>query len=89
MEQIGVTKDGIKVMSGVGRLYFQDGLPLSIMFDKLTENRMMPSWVHLYEDLESNGMKHSRIIHLLNENIFDSYGKEYRDTVIQRLNLMQ
>lgn len=85
MNQIGVTKNSIRIMEGVGQLYFQEGLPLSIIFDKLIANNMMPSWLHLYAEMKANGMSHKRIIHLLNENVFDSYGKHFRDTVISRL----
>lgn len=73
------------VMEGVGKIYFQDGLPLSIIFDQLIKNNMMPSWNHLYKELEENGMSKKRIYHLLHEHVFESYGKEFRDTILKRL----
>lgn len=73
------------MVSGLGRMYFQDGIPLSVLFDILKGKNIQPSFKHLYKELEDNGMKHERIIHLLNENVFESYGKEYRDIVIERL----
>jgi hypothetical protein len=51
----------------------------------LQENNLLPSWNHLYQEMRDNGMSHKRIIHLLNEQVFESYGKEFRDVVISRL----
>lgn len=85
MKQIGITTDGKMVMEQVGKLYFEQGLPLSFTFDKMQQNNMIPSWPHLHRELKSNGMTHKRIIHLLSENVFESYGKEFRDIVVSRL----
>lgn len=85
MNIVGKTTDGKHVVSGLGKLYFQEGIPLSVMFDVLKVKQMQPSFNHLYQELKDNGMKHDRIIHLLNENVFESYGKEYRDEVLNRL----
>jgi hypothetical protein len=89
MNVIGKTTDGKLVVSGLGKLYFETGLPLSIVFDRMVQGNYQPSWIHLYLELKENGMKHDRIIHLLNEHIFESYGKEYRDEVIRRLELIR
>lgn len=85
MEQIGISTDGKEVVQGVGKLYFEQGTPLSIIFDKLQENNLLPSWNHLYQEMKDNGMTHKRIIHLLHEQVFESYGKEFRDVVVERL----
>lgn len=85
MKLVGKTSDGKMVVSGVAALYFQDGLPLSVVFDLLTDKGCVPSWIHLYNEMKQNGMKDERIRHLLNEHIFESYGKEYRDEVMRRL----
>jgi hypothetical protein len=37
------------------------------------------------DELKQNGMTRERILHLLHEHLFESYGKEYRDEVIKRL----
>lgn len=87
MEQVGVTIDGKKVMKGIGPLYFREGLPLSIIFDRMAQEDMIPSWNHLYDEMKENGMSHKRIIHLIHEQGFDSFGKEFRDEVIRRLEL--
>lgn len=85
MIQVGKTTEGKPVVSGVAKLYYETGLPLSIIFDRLQQKEIVPSWNHLVSELKENGMKHDRIIHLLNEHIFESYGKEYRDEILKRL----
>lgn len=73
------------VMAGVAKLYFEQGLPLGIIFDELKKRDSLPCWLTLYKDLRDNGMTHERIIHLLHEHMHDTYGKEFRDEVIRRL----
>lgn len=85
MRIVGKTQDGKSVVAGIGRLYFETGIPLSVMFDVLRQKGYVIAWPELIHELEQNGMKRDRIIHLLNEHIFESFGKEYRDHVIQKL----
>lgn len=85
MNIIGVTVDGKQVVDGIGKFYFEQGLPLVFIFDTLTKNKMIPSWVHLVSDLKNNGMSSERIHRLLNEHVFESYGKEFRDHIISTL----
>jgi hypothetical protein len=87
MQRIGLTGDNRIIVQGVGKLNFEQGTPLSIIFDKLNENNFIPSWNHLYQEMKHNGMTHKRIIHLLHEQIFECYGKEFRDVVIDRLEI--
>lgn len=87
MTQVGITTDGVKVMSGIAKIYFQDGLPLSVLFDQCIKNNIMPSWNHLYSEMKDNGFSDKRIYHLLHEHVFESYGKEFRDIVLSKLNL--
>ena len=85
MNQIGVTQDGKIAYAGLAKFHFQDGLPLSVIFDELQKRNSIPSWIHLYKEFEDNGMKHENIIRLLSEHIFESYGKDFRNVVIERL----
>lgn len=85
MQQVGISTDKKTVVAEVGKLYFEQGTPLSIIFDRLQEHDLLPSWNHLYKEMKANGMTHKRIIHLLHEQVFESYGKEFRDVVISRL----
>lgn len=85
MTIVGHTTAGKQVVAGLGRMYFESGLPLSIIFDVCRENNRQPSWIHLVHELKDNGMKEERVMHLLNEHVFESYGKEYRDNVMKVL----
>lgn len=85
LEIVGKTMNGTSVVSGIGKLYFQDGLPLSVIFDNCLKLNVQPSFYHLYFELKNNGMTHDRIKHLLNEHVFESYGAKYRDEIIQRI----
>lgn len=85
MNIVGKTSCGKSVVSGLGKMYFENGLPLSVIFDGLQSRNLVPSFLHLVSELEENGMKRERIIHLLNEQVFESYGKEFRDVVIERI----
>lgn len=85
MEIVGKTQCGKSVVSGLGKMYFENGLPLSVIFDGLQRRNLVPSFLHLVSELEENGMKRERIVHLLNEQVFESYGKEFRDVVMHRL----
>jgi hypothetical protein len=85
MKIVGKTTEGQLVVSGIAELYFRDGIPLSVIFDQLIASNIQPSFPHLYAELEANGMKRERILHLLSEHLVDPYGKEYRDIVISGL----
>lgn len=82
---IGKTTDGKTTVAGLGRMYFESGLPLSFMFDRLQKDNYMPSWIHLYHEMRDNGMSNKRILDILNEQVIETYGKEFRDVVVQRL----
>lgn len=82
---IGKTTHGKLVVAGLGKLYYETGLPLSIIFDKCQAANLQVAWLSLVNELKENGMREERIFHLLSEHIFESYGKEYRDKVISIL----
>ena len=84
---VGQTDDRQFVVAGVGILYFEQGLPPSVIFDSLKAFNLIPSFQHFYEELKTNGMSSDRIVHLLNEHVFESYGPEFRDKVISKLKL--
>lgn len=85
MNVVGKSTSGQLVVSNLGELYFREGIPPSIIFDACKSKNLQPSFGHFYSELKGNGMSHGRIIHLLSEHLFESYGKEYRDTVIEKL----
>lgn len=82
MHIVGKTIDGKVTVAGLGKFYFESGLPFSFIFDTLIKNNMMPSWIHLVAELKDNGMSRGRIYHLFHEHIIESYGKDFRDHVI-------
>lgn len=84
MYQVG-TSNGRPVMAGLAKLYYQEGIPYNLVFEQLRNKDIVVSWIHLYKELQDNGLSHDRIIHLLNEHVFEAYGAEYRDVVIDRL----
>lgn len=85
MQIIGKTTDGKITVAGIAKMYFETGLPLSFVFDRLNSSNYMPSWIHLYEEMKGNGMSHKRIIDILHEQVIETYGKEFRDVVVHRL----
>lgn len=87
MKIIGKTTEGNYVVSDIAALYFQEGIPPSIIFDNCKKIGIVPSFIHFYDELTVNGMTHDRIIHLLSEHVFESFGKEYRDVVINNLKI--
>lgn len=81
----GYTTDGKVIICGLAKFYFEYGIPFYFIFDAIKKHNMIPSWIHLVQELQQNGMPKNRIYHLLNESIFESYGKEFRDHVINKL----
>lgn len=84
-ELVGKTSDGQFVVAGVFKMYDTIGLPLDILFCECAKDKIMPSWNHFYEEATKSGWKHKTIISRLSETIFEAWGKEFRDTVIDRL----
>jgi len=81
----GYTTDGKSVYGGVYKFYETHGIPLDIIFNIFIERDWIPDWIDIYKSASYGGMKHDRIISKLEEAISDSYGKEYCDAVIFRL----
>ena len=49
-----IKEEDIYTISGLATLYFSDGLPLSIIFDRLKDTKFKPSWIHLFNELKDN-----------------------------------
>ena len=82
---VGETTDGKKLVDGIWAMYETHGLPLDVIFDVLIKKESVPDWIALYKQMLQSGMQHSRILSKLDEAVSDSYGKEFRDVVISRL----
>ena len=84
----GKTDQEQTIVSGVYRLYATTGIPLDIIFDCLKQRNVIPDWLCFYVEAVEAGMKHDRIMSKLESAITDSYGKEFGDVVIERLELV-
>lgn len=82
---IGETTDGKKVVDGIWKTFETHGLPLDIIFTLCIRKEWMPDWIELYKQMRHSGMEHSRITSKLEEAINDSFGKDFCDVVISRL----
>src|ERR1700723_1546697 len=83
--QIGTSNDTV-IVGGIWKMYETHGLPLDAIFILCMEKNWIPCWLTLYNDMLASGMKHGRIISKLEESISDSFGKQFCDVVIVRLN---
>ena|ERR1035437_2230569 len=84
--QTGVTPDGKLVMAGCFSFYETHGVPLNIFLMCCVENDWIPDWIDFYTAAISAGMAHGRILSKLEEAVSDSFGKEFCDVVIFKLN---
>ena len=82
IQVVGKTTEGQLVLSGLYKYFETTGLPLSIIFEYIKNKNMVPSWNHLYKEMVRAGMNRDRIISRLSLDIFDVYGKEYRDIIL-------
>ena len=83
--QTGQTADGKVVLGGLYKFFETHGLPLDVLFICCMERNSVPDWIELYRAARVAGMQHDRILSKLEEAILDSYGKEWADIVISRL----
>lgn len=86
LKQVGTTPEGLAVYTGVYKLYETYGLPLDVIFMTFQDKGWVPDWIDFYIAAVAAGMEHDRIISKLEEAISDSFGKEWADAVISRLN---
>jgi alanyl-tRNA synthetase len=83
--QSGITEDNKLVFSNVYKFYETHGLPLDVIFNIFLDKGYLPDWIDFYKSALSAGMQHTRIISKLEEAICDSFGNEFSDVVIFRL----
>ena len=82
---VSYTIDDRISVSGLFGLYESVGLPLEFIFDYLKDQNIQPSWLHLYSEMYNSGISKKAIIAKLSESIYEAYGSEYRDYVINKL----
>lgn len=83
---IGKTTDGKLVVKGIFKLFDTTGMPLFMVFESCEQNNWLPSWIDFYNEAVEAGWTHKTIVNRLSESLSDTYGKEYSDVVIDRLN---
>jgi hypothetical protein len=82
----GQTEDGKTVVGNVFENYSSRlGLPLEYIVDMLTKNDMVVDWVRFYEDSIKSGWKYSTLRTRVDVALVDTFGPEYRDEVLKRL----
>jgi alanyl-tRNA synthetase len=81
----GQTTDGKVIVDGVWKFYETEGLPLDVIFDCCIKKGWIPDWIKLYTQMIASGMKHERILSKLEVAICDSFGKDFSEAVISRL----
>lgn len=86
LSQVGVDPDGRRVMAGVFKEYETSGCPLDLILSILADNGILVCWISLYREARMAGMKHNRVLSMLDPAIVDSYGSNMRNTVLTRLN---
>jgi hypothetical protein len=83
--QSGITEDNKPIYAGVYKFYETHGLPLDIILSCFKDKDWVPDWIDLYLAALAAGMDHNRILSKLESDISDSFGKEWADHVIFRL----
>ena len=57
------------VVSGIGKLYYQDGFPISMTHDILKERNIGISWLNVADELYKNGWTETRCLTVLRQEI--------------------
>lgn len=82
----GVTEDGKYVLGGVFKLTESRGIPLEIIVKKLDEEGCIIDWISFYKEARYRALwKINTIVNKIDITLFDLYGEEYRDEVVNRL----
>lgn len=66
-------------LSGVGKLFYQDGLPISISANKLKKQGIKLSWLHVADECLKHGWSPKTTYRKIREDIADS-GEKLFDT---------
>lgn len=86
MRQVGVTPEGVKVVANTFKIFDSHGLPLDIMLELMKENNMIPDWIDFCKEAMASGWKDKTIRNRVHTALIDTYGEEYADNVLSRLN---
>ncbi len=84
--QTGVTTDRKPVIGGTFAFYETHGIPFSVICLNFMDKGWMPDWIHFYKCASDSGMKHDRIMSMINEAVVDSFGVSFSKVVKDNLN---
>jgi len=86
LNQIGKSENKI-VVSGVFKFYETHGLPLSDILFGINNKNGLPDFLSFYIEARNAGMKHSRVLSILEEGLNDStvYPNESITIILERL----
>jgi hypothetical protein len=85
---VGRTPQGVGVYAGVYKFFETQGLPLDILFSMMRDRDMLPCWMSFYKEARAAGMKHERVLSKIGEAALDVWGREFRDVVLERLQIL-
>jgi hypothetical protein len=83
---VGQTENGKRVVSGVFKLFDTHGLPLDIIFKMCYDYDLVVDIPELCSSAFAGGWTKKTLINRLRPALVDIYGKDYADTVFQKLN---
>lgn len=82
---IGITTNGKLIVDGIWKCFETHGLPFDILFEICIQRNYIPDWTLLYNQMINSKMEKERILSKLAEAISDSFGKNFCDEVLKRL----
>lgn len=71
------------VVRGLGKMFYQDGFPISIGAKKLKESGIDVSWLHVADELLKHGWSPDTVFKKLREDIVDGGGEESKDQIVK------
>ena len=85
MKIIGKTTSDSLVVGDIFKFFDTHGLPLADIFNICIKNSLQPCWLDFYNQAHTHGWSHKTIIIRLRDALCDSYGNDYANIVIEKL----
>lgn len=64
------------------------GLPMDVLFKTLDDQGFIIDWIDFCNDALKDGWNLKTLLNKLDVSIFDSYGKDYRDNILEILKII-
>ena len=84
-DEVVITEDHTRVVSGVFRVYETLGIPLEIILDELNKNNLQISWMDFIQESMNAGRKKEKVLATCKSAICEVYGHEYYEQWSHRL----